>query len=192
MQTWSSSKTRAHTRTYSQNGRCWSLIRFSSSVMVVLSVSLDQTKNPRSVCFILWNVTRMSPRVIKNTKTQPSPTCYQKHKGKAKWVTGGKVSEWIRVLVVILGGRVEAIWVWLMTGWWVVGMPCAIVSWKQLSELPQWLKGCLFYLFFGCFGGVSFGARCPCHQLGDCGKLLSVLDDSPHKKWGLFVWKKKS
>lgn len=39
----------------------------------------------------------------------------------------------------------------------------------------------------GCHFLVSFRARCRGHHLWDCGKLLSVLDDSPHKKWGLFV-----
>lgn len=39
------------------------------------------------------------------------------------------------------------------------------------------VKGCHFF----------FSRFSRCHRLWDCGKLLSVLDDSPHKKWGLFV-----
>lgn len=46
------------------------------------------------------------------------------------------------------------------------------------------VKGCHFFFFFF-FSRFSFRSRC--HRLWDCGKLLSVLDDSPHKKWGLFV-----
>lgn len=50
-------------------------------------------------------------------------------------------------------------------------------------------KGCLFFFFFCRF---SFWARCCGHHLWDCGKLLSVLDDSPHKKWGLCVQENKN
>lgn len=46
-------KTRAHIQIHSQNSWCWSLIRFSSGVMVVFSMSLDQTDNPRSVRLFL-------------------------------------------------------------------------------------------------------------------------------------------
>lgn len=46
-------KTRAHIQIHSQNSWCWSLIRFSSGVMVIFSMSLDQTNNPRTVCLFL-------------------------------------------------------------------------------------------------------------------------------------------
>lgn len=46
-------KTGAHIQIHSQNSWCWSLIRFSSGVMVIFSLSLDQTNNPRSVCLFL-------------------------------------------------------------------------------------------------------------------------------------------
>ena len=46
-------KTRAHIQTHSQNSWRWSLIRFSTGVMVGFSMSLNQTDNPRSGCLFL-------------------------------------------------------------------------------------------------------------------------------------------
>lgn len=62
--------------------------------------------------------------------TPESLTCHKNTHREA--VRGGmkREDEWIRVLVVIVKTGVK-----MADG--RVGMPCAIVDWKQLSELPQ-------------------------------------------------------
>lgn len=108
-------KTRTH-MVLSQNN--WSVIRFSSGVMVSATKSLDQTNQPGSV-FILWNVMHMGlglrVKQLHGALTNMPQKHIHTHTGgrQSKWQADGwKMNGWIRVLVVILGG--------VQWGWWVV------------------------------------------------------------------------